>query len=206
MASAASLCVVPTLYADTFNTTSQLSLSQLSLVATQNANGVSAVTTIAATNVGTQTLNNIYFFSTDFSVNRTILSLTAPGDYTSTGPALFSNAENAAVFTTPSETNVSLDAQSSGSSTIPEIPGFLITGSLTSGQTVDFIVAFELPSTAGSLSFNGFDTATVTPESSSVALSAQACSAWLVWRASVPHERYRRPTSPSIIRGVVGQG
>ena len=148
-------------HADTFVNTSGISLTQTGLVVTSNASGKLFDTEVAITNNSGVTVDNIYFFSDDMSVNGIGLTLTSPGDYT--GSSLFAEATNAATLITQSEINDSFNSASSGSPTIPQIPGFLAAATLAPGQTAAFDIDFELPSTGGSQGFGGVLAADVTP-------------------------------------------
>lgn len=131
-----------TFYAET----SSVSLVQTNLTATANGSTGNWAVTISATNTGSSTLANVYLFTDDVVENGISLTLTSPGDYTAGD--LYADASNAALYITPSETEATLDAQSSGSSTIAEIPGFLIAADLTPGETASFDVDFTTPAAA----------------------------------------------------------
>ena len=160
--------------ADTaYPVTGDLTSVQTNLVITPGTGEDTWTTTISATNTSTQTLFNVYEFSTDVSVNGQSLTLISPGEYANS--TYFAAAANAAVLITPDETNASLDSASSGSSTTPEIPGFLIANTLAPGQTVSFNEVFDVSTSAGSFTYGFFDTATTaTPELSGIALLGTA--------------------------------
>lgn len=152
--------------------TSGVSITQTGQVVTSDAAGFLVAYTFSATNTTSMTLGNVLFFTADESLNGDNATLTSPGDYTVAGTSYYADATDAAVFITPSETNASLDSRSSGSATIPEIPGFLISDLLAPGESTNFEIQFQLPTGISSFAGSAFVTADVvaTPEPTSFAL------------------------------------
>jgi hypothetical protein len=171
IAAAVLLISSPKLHASVLYPTVTISTPQTGRVTTVNAGGTLVQTFATATNTGSQTLTNVYEFSADLALGGDLATLVSPGTYAVSGTSFTGTATNAAVFITPSETDATLDANSSGSLTTAEIPGFLIAASLAPGASVTFEEDFEVSPDVHQLNYDFFDTANVvvpTPEPASI--------------------------------------
>ncbi len=168
----ASLCAVSPLHAGTMYNISNFGFAPTSYTTIFGPSGEIFQVTYLATNSTSFTLTNLYVLSGRAFINGTEATLTGPGSYQLSDATLNTQATDANVFITPSQTNALFDAASVGSTTSPQIPGFFVTASLAPFQSASFIVDFQAPPAVANVRFDGIPVSAVaaTPEPSDLLL------------------------------------